>query len=407
MHDEDTQLAEDGEVTFGLLAQFKDPTALVVAAKKINKAGYSQWDAYSPFPVHGIDPAMGIKPTILPWLVLGGGLAGLFGGLLLQWWTNAVDYPFVISGKPIFSLPANIPVIFESTVLVAGLTAFFGMLVLNLLPQLYHPLFRKERFRRVTSDGFFIAIEAKDPKFSPATADLLREAGAIAVEQVMDEPRRAYTMPRGLVYGGIIAVVATFLPLALVAKARYTKTREPRYHVFFDMDNQPYRAQSTAPFFEDHSTYRPPVEGTLARDELKIDEHYYLGKDGNAWATTFPEQVPLTAATMERGRDRFAIFCAPCHGAAGGGDGMVARRAAELKDPKWVPPANLHDPRVRQLPVGELFNTISNGIRNMPSYSAQIPEADRWAIIMYVKALERSQYAQLEDVPADKRQTLR
>src|SRR5689334_24213477 len=107
---------------------------------------------------------MGIRSTILPWIVLGAGLSGLGLALLMQWWMNAIDYQFVISGKPIFSLPANIPVIFESTVLLSGLTTFFGVLVLNLLPSHYNPLFKVEKFKRATSDGFFIAIEASDAK---------------------------------------------------------------------------------------------------------------------------------------------------------------------------------------------------------------------------------------------------
>ncbi|MFH0793157.1 MAG: DUF3341 domain-containing protein, partial [bacterium] len=115
--------------------------------------------------VHGLDGAMGIRPTILPLIVFGGGLTGCAAGLALQWWTNAVDYPFLISAKPYFSLPANIPIIFEITVLFSAITTVLAMLALNNLPLHYHPLFRSERFRRSTSDRFFIVVEAQDPKF--------------------------------------------------------------------------------------------------------------------------------------------------------------------------------------------------------------------------------------------------
>ena len=135
------------------------------AAHGVRNAGFTRWDVHSPFPIHGIDAAMGIKPTVLPWLVLGGGLSGLIGGLLLQWYVNAYDYQFMISGKPFWSLPANIPVIFECTVLLSALTAVFGMLALNQLPMHYNPLLKSERFRRVTNDRFFIVIDASDPKF--------------------------------------------------------------------------------------------------------------------------------------------------------------------------------------------------------------------------------------------------
>lgn len=171
----------------GILAEFPAVTPLIDAAKAVRAAGYTRWDVHSPFPIHGIDPVMGIRPTRLPWLVLAAGLFGLAGGITLQWFTNASDYPYLISGKPIWSLPANIPVAFETTVLCAALTAVFGMLWLNRLPTLSNPLFRHDRFRRVTSDRFFILIDAADAKFNPdATAKLLQDAGATAIETVED-----------------------------------------------------------------------------------------------------------------------------------------------------------------------------------------------------------------------------
>jgi hypothetical protein len=171
----------------GLMAEYADVNAVVAAAHSVRKAGYSRWDVHTPFPIHGIDPVMGIRPTGLPWLVLLGGLFGLFGGMWLQWYTNAHDYPVLISGKPLWSLPANIPVIFECTVLCASLTAVFGMLGLNRLPTLYNPLFKSDRFRRVTNDRFFIVIDASDSKFDePSAMKLLNESGAVAVERVED-----------------------------------------------------------------------------------------------------------------------------------------------------------------------------------------------------------------------------
>jgi hypothetical protein len=130
---------------------------------------------------------MGIKPTVLPWIVLGMGLFGLFGGMALQWYANAYAYQFVISGKPIWSLPANIPVIFECTILCSAYTAVFGMLILNKLPQLYNPLFKIARFKRVTQDRFFVAIDASDPRFDERrVTDFLAKLGAVAVERVED-----------------------------------------------------------------------------------------------------------------------------------------------------------------------------------------------------------------------------
>ena len=171
----------------GLLAEFDSVDDVVSAARAVRRAGFLRWDVHSPFPIHGIDFAMGIKPTILPWIVLIAGLTGLGGGLLLQWYTNAFNYPYFISGKPLFSLPAFIPATFELTVLFASLAGVFGMLILNRLPRLYNPLFKHERFRRVTNDRFFIYIDATDRKFNETeTAQLLKEAGAVAIERVED-----------------------------------------------------------------------------------------------------------------------------------------------------------------------------------------------------------------------------
>jgi hypothetical protein len=170
-----------------LLAEYETVDAVVSAADAVRKAGFTRWDVHSPFPIHGIDDVMGIRPTILPWLVLGGGLFGLFGALWLQWYCNAYDYPILISGKPFWSLPANIPIIFECTVLIASITATFGMFGLNQLPMLYNPLFKSNRFRRVTDDRFFIVIDASDKRFDQReTTELLMDSGAVAVERVED-----------------------------------------------------------------------------------------------------------------------------------------------------------------------------------------------------------------------------
>ena len=178
--------ADQGKL-WGLLAEFSSPQDLVRAAARVRDAGYTKWDAHTPFPVHGLDGAMGVKTTRLPYLVFAAGATGTTCGLLMQWWMNAVDYPIIISGKPFNSLPADIPVTFELTVLLASLTAFIGMLVLNALPRFHHPLFKNSHFRRVTTDAFFIAIEAEDPRFDLAkTEQLLVSERATRVSPIED-----------------------------------------------------------------------------------------------------------------------------------------------------------------------------------------------------------------------------
>lgn len=168
---------------WGLLAQYENPHALYQACEKVRDAGYQQWDACTPFPVHGLDKAMGLKPTKLPWAVL---LVGVVGSTFMLWfqaWTSGNAYPFIVGGKPLFSLPAFVPVWYEVTVLSSCLTAFFGNWILNGLPRPHHPAFASKAFERVTDDKFFIMIEAADPKFDRVkTEELLRSTGATLVE---------------------------------------------------------------------------------------------------------------------------------------------------------------------------------------------------------------------------------
>lgn len=183
---------------WGLMAEYNTPGELMHAAEKVRDAGVTCWDCHTPFPVHGLDKAMGIKKTILPWLVLGGGLTGLTVAVLLQWYVNSPStvsadlglvsgYNLIISGKPYWSLPPNIPVIFELTVLLSALTTFFGLWTLLRLPSFYHPTFTVERFKRVTDDKFFIVIEARDEKFDvEGTRELLKGTHPTAIEDVMN-----------------------------------------------------------------------------------------------------------------------------------------------------------------------------------------------------------------------------
>src|SRR5207247_423073 len=127
-----------------MVAEFDTPEEIKAAARALRKAGYRDFDAHTPYPVHGMDQAMGMPRSIMPWIVLGGGLTGCIGAFYLQYWINAIDYPLVISGKPFASIPAFIPVTFEGTVLFSAFAAVFGMLFWNGLPELYSPVFKSE-----------------------------------------------------------------------------------------------------------------------------------------------------------------------------------------------------------------------------------------------------------------------
>ncbi len=172
----------------GLVAEFLGPGALIEAAKKTRAAGYKKIDAYSPFPVHGLAEAVEFEDPRLQWLIFIGGVVGALVGLGLQAWVSVVDYPVNVGGKPMLSLPAFVPVLFECTVLAASFAAVFGMLGLNGLPRPHHPVFSVPGFDRASQDRFFLVVEAVDPQYdSHETADFLQSLGAESVHEVEDE----------------------------------------------------------------------------------------------------------------------------------------------------------------------------------------------------------------------------
>lgn len=198
--EQNTGTQAPGEV-HAILAEFDNVNDVMHGAEVCRDQGYKHWDVYSPFPIHGIDGAMGIRPTILPWIVLVMGLTGMLVGLVLTVWTMSTEtdlpiwfpfsydglsgYEYLISGKPLASIPAYIPVIFELTIMFAAYTAVFAMFLLNRLPKLYNPLFKSERFARATNDRFFIGIEARDPSFdADKTRAVLDSLNPISVETV-------------------------------------------------------------------------------------------------------------------------------------------------------------------------------------------------------------------------------
>ena len=213
-------------------------------------------------------------------------------------------------------------------------------------------------------------------------------------------------LPRWLLYSVAILVVLSWVPLALIMRARVTTSSQPRIHIIPDMDSQPkFKTQARNPMFADRRAMRPPVAGAVPRGANLGEPAITSGRIGEDWVAAIP--LDVDRGTLQRGRQRYEIYCSPCHGLAGFGDGMVAKRADELLEGTWTPPTSFHTDLLRERPAGHLFNTISNGIRNMPAYGPQIPVEDRWAIVAYVRALQRSQNATVDDVPPDIRAQLR
>lgn len=242
------------------------------------------------------------------------------------------------------------------------------------------------------------------------------------------EDFRLRKLPTWAVYIAIVSVIASWIPLAIIYRAYYGTSTKPRIHYFQDMDNQPkFRPQSTNAMFADGRAMRPAIAGTVARGAVINDDHFNFGfAMGSAqgqpqvrFLKGYPAAVqaklddPQSArALLLRGQNRYNIYCATCHGADGMGAGATHLRAYELtlngvQGMAWVQPKSLHDPTVLVRDEGHLFNTITNGIRNMGGYASQIDPADRWAIVAYVRTLQFAQAAKADAVPAEKRDALK
>lgn len=423
---------------FGWIAEYSDEHALLKAARKVRDSGYTKTDAFTPFPVHGIDEALGIKPTVLPFIVLCAGFTGLGTAALMQYWTNAIDYPYIISGKPFGSWPAFIPVCFELTVLFSAFTTFLGMIALNKLPRFSNPVFTSSRFDRATDDKFFLYVDSSDKYFNrQSVQELLAGTSPESLEEVVEDSTPS-NIPRIIWYVLGCLIVASWIPTAIVYKMRQGKSELPRFHVFLDMDFQPKKKpQQYTSIFADGRSMQPQVAGTVARGQLTEADPYYLGYDPGKVAALEPKEghlvalqqtgsgdgaaapagpnlpwitdvpVEVNAELMELGKKKFNTYCSTCHGLGGDGDGLVARRADQLAQGFWLPPTSLHDPRVRAQSVGQLFYTISNGKGKMAGYGPSLDAKERWAIVVYARALQRSRNANENDVPEDQKSSLK
>ncbi len=443
---------------FGWMAEYQDENSLLAAARKVRDSGYTKTDAFTPFPVHGIDEALGIKPTILPFIVLCAGITGLSTALLMQWWMNGVDYKYIISAKPFGITPASIPVAFELTVLFSAFTTFLGMIALNQLPKFSNPVFTNPRFDRATNDRFFLYVEAADKYYNrESVKELLGGTHPDSLDEVLEDTTPS-ALPRPIILGAILLVIAGLIPAMIILNIRAGYSTAPRFHVFFDMDFQPKKkAQQTTTIFADGRTMRPQVKGTVGRGQLEEQDPFYLGYDpskltaidtletgkfvslqdpkvadgaagtstpaADGGAQTPAAQTPAAPAalnlpwidklpievnetTMALGKQKFETYCSACHGYAGFGDGLVHKRADSLAQGYWLAPTSLHVDKVRTQPVGQIFHTITKGQGKMASYASSLNPKERWAVVLYVRALQKSRNADMSEVPADMVKTL-
>jgi cytochrome c5 len=372
--------------TFAVLGLFTDPQKIIDAAKQIRPRKLGRLEAYTPYPVHGLDAAVGLPPSRLGRLVLGMGILGTTLALLFEWWTSAVDYPLITGGKALFSWQAFVPVMFEVTVLFATFTAGLAMLfVLNKLPFFGHPVLHSKAIKGITRDKLALSIESTDLAFDPEVArQALVDSGAESTEIV---PLPVWDRPLSLI--GLLRTIGAIVAACIVAGVGiYTAEKViPIVPPMLHMHNQPkLNAFRSSEFFADGRGMRPAVQGTVARGHLPP-----------AFAT--PEEagvmihnpLPLTQPLADRGRKVFNDHCAVCHGAVGDGMALLSRAYG-------AKPGNLLSNEMRGRPDGYIYGVIMLGKNAMPSYASDLDESDRWAAVDYVRILQRAQNAKDEDL---------
>jgi hypothetical protein len=368
-----------GKVLYSITALFDTPDEIIEAAGKTNKAGYSKFDVHTPYPVHGMDHAMRLKPSLLGYFALAFGILGAVSAITFISWVTLSDYPLVIGGKPFWSWPAFVPVSFEVTVLLASVLSTIAMIVIFFkFPNNAHPLHDTPYMKQVSSARFGVCIQADDPKFDEKDVrQFLKLIGGKEISDVFFDPEEISHGQKifDLKFIGVLAVVALTVSAVTYFTLNTLLFMEPFNWM---MEQGKLKAQQPSDLFADGIGMRRPVDGTVARDFLP-----YEFKDN-------PEEAgknlsnPLLATTevLANGKSKFLIFCSPCHGNFGRGDSRLHGQ--------FPNPPTLHSEKVRRWPDGRIYHVVTMGQNAMPSYAAQISRDDRWAIIHYMRALQRA-----------------
>jgi mono/diheme cytochrome c family protein len=351
---------------------FDTPDALLEAVRRLRAQGL-ELEAHSPYPVHGLDAELGLRPSPLGGMVLVMGILGALTALGFQYWISAVDYALVTGGKPPGSWEAFIPVMFEVTVLFATFTAGLGMLgLLNGLPSFGHPLLASRAIGAITRDRFGLAVSGRDP------AAALAAAGAREIE-LLEAPGGPELTSRFILRAlGGIGLACAGAGLAAFAAVRFMPVLPPMVH----MERQPrLDPQQPSGFFPDGRGMRMPVPGTEARG--------YLAPEEDA-ARVNP--LPRVPGVFALGRKAFMNRCAVCHGPLADGRGSLSAAYGGK-------PANLQAQTYRDYPDGRIYQVIVQGKDAMPAQGADLTETERWAVVHYLRALQRAQNALDTDLP--------
>lgn len=375
------------KILYGYTGIFNTPDEIIHAANTVADKGYKKYDVNTPYPVHGMDQAMKLPPSKLGYAALVFGLSGTLAALGLMTWTSVFDYPNIIGGKPAFALPAFVPIMFEVTVLAAAIATVVTMIaVFFKFPNLVHPLHDTPYMKKVSSDKYGLYIQAEDEKFNEEEVkSLLSGLGASEVEPVYfdnDEISHTHKVwdPRFI---GLLVLVAI-----VTSGGTYFALNKLMFMTPFNwmMEQSKVRPQQASLFFEDGYSMRPPVEGTVSRGNVP----YQFKGNPEAAALLLKNPMIPDETTLALGKEKYNIYCSPCHGYFGEGDSRLRGQ--------FPNPPSLHSEKIRNWSDGSIYHVITDGQNIMPSYASQMTRQERWATVLYVRALQRSLNAKESDL---------
>ena len=378
-------MSERANIVLGL---YENADALMKGIHAVRPKKLGRLEAYSPYPIHGIDDALGLRRSPLGAMVMVMGILGALTALGAEYWISAIDYPIVTGGKAPWSWEAFVPIMFEVTVLFATFTAGLGMLFfLNRLPFFGHPILASQSIAKITRDQFALAIEV-DPNDDHALDDeaaqaALQDAGALTVEVLREpEPAPSFTSTFVLRSLGGIAISCLLAGFLMYWIIKLFPVLPPMSHM---LDQPRVDPQQSSHFFRDGRSMRMPVQGTVARGFMP------LGVATQDEAASLANPLPRTQEVLATGKQKFTERCAVCHGSLANGVGSLTAAYGGK-------PANLQAQQFRDYPDGKIYWVIVNGKNAMPSHAADLSVDQRWAIVHYVRALQRAQNAKDEDV---------
>jgi mono/diheme cytochrome c family protein len=361
-----------------VLGVFDDEHYLLDAAREARQAGLTVVDVYAPYPVHGLDQALGWVPSRLSAVCLAGGVVGVLLAVWFQYWTSAVDWPLNVGGRPWNSWPAFIPVIFEMMVLLAGFGvafAFFGVsrLFPGRRPALPYPGVTHDRFVLLVANGVVAGRRARQLYAANHAVDILERE-----ESDWQAPPRPVVFRRWNIVLGVLLVISVALNWLLATDNRFRGTE-----LLPNMVHSPaYDTFSKNPHLRAGATLQPPLPGTIARGERPF---HYEATPTDALRAGNDLKSPLAANNpdiLTQGKRLFENNCQMCHGSAGAGDGPLAQRG--------VPVVSLCTDKTRAMKDGQLFHVLTLGQgQNMAAYAAQLSEQERWLVIGYIRNLQK------------------